>query len=79
MNATTPVCRSCGTKFPGRESCKSCGNDPDATPSLAVLAEVAVASLDPSGDRNLDRRRRKALERSMMQRRKPRKHGRHSF
>jgi hypothetical protein len=79
MNATTPICRSCGRKFPGRDTCSQCGCDPGVAPSSAALAKIAVASLDPSGDRNLDRRRRKALGRSMMQKRKPRKHGRHSF
>jgi hypothetical protein len=27
---STPTCRTCGTKFPGKDSCKVCGRDPHA-------------------------------------------------
>ena len=76
MNATTPICRSCGRKFPGRDTCSYCGCDPHADPSSERLVEIAVGSLASTGDRELDRRRRRALERSMRQSRKPRQHGR---
>lgn len=27
---STPTCRTCGTKFPGKDVCKMCGRDPHA-------------------------------------------------
>lgn len=30
----TPTCRSCQTKFPGKDVCKVCGADPNAEPSI---------------------------------------------
>lgn len=39
---TTPTCRTCGTKFPGREVCKECGADPNAVPSEAIRFKHAV-------------------------------------
>lgn len=66
---TTPTCRSCGTKFPGRDSCKSCGCDPDAPPSIARKVMQAVP--DP-----MDRGRRRALRRSLTSSQRRRGHGR---
>ena len=71
---TMPTCAACGTKFPGRDSCKSCGCDPvtgDAFRPYAPVVSVASKSADPR-----ERRRRKAQQRSMMQAAHRRKHGR---
>jgi uncharacterized Zn finger protein (UPF0148 family) len=31
---TTPTCRTCGAKFPGRVTCKVCGADPALEPTV---------------------------------------------
>ncbi len=68
---TTPTCASCGTKFPGRDSCKSCGRDPNAAPSVQSIVRKAVPESDATG-------RRRALKRSITSTpaRRKRKHGR---
>jgi len=73
MNASTPTCVACGTKFPGRDVCKSCGCDPHTGDGFKLLARapVVVTAADPR-----QRRRQKALLRSQRQQRHGRKHGR---
>ena len=72
MNASTPTCVACGTKFPGRDVCKSCGCDPHTGDGFKLArAPVVVTAADPR-----QRRRQKALLRSQRQQRHGRKHGR---
>jgi len=72
MNASTPTCVACGTKFPGRDVCKSCGCDPHTGDGFKLLARApVVVTVDPR-----QRRRQKALLRSQRQQRHGRKHGR---
>lgn len=37
----TPICRTCDTKFPGKDVCKTCGADPNAEPTLDYKIERA--------------------------------------
>jgi hypothetical protein len=38
---STPICRTCDTKFPGKHKCKTCGADPNAEPTLDWKIEQA--------------------------------------
>jgi len=40
---STPTCRTCDTKFPGKHKCKTCGADPNAEPTLDWKIEQAKA------------------------------------
>ena len=74
MTAATkscPVCRSCGAKFPGRDSCKSCGANPNGAPVVSMRVNAAIPGKKPE-----DRKRRKALLRSLTQQPRRKKHGR---
>jgi len=85
----TPICNHCGTKFPGHERCKFCGQDPntkrtvsDAIRDINVAARAATEKmrlLVPVFERGrqLDikqRRRTRAVVRSVVNQSKP--HGR---
>ena len=41
---STPTCRTCETKFPGKDVCKTCGADPGAEPTLDYKIERAKAA-----------------------------------
>lgn len=49
----TPTCRTCGTKFPGRDVCKQCGADPAAAPT--VESRIGRALRESGVPKNMDR------------------------
>lgn len=79
---TTPTCKTCGTKFPGKDFCKSCGFDPNATPTVTQRVARAVGlrktKVAPSRSTKKDRAAFKAELRSLrMPNGRPKlKHGR---
>lgn len=72
---TTPTCRTCGTKFPGRDICKSCGVDPAAEPNRAARAARVVKAM-PKPSNAAQRRMLKYKLRSIQNAPRKRKHGR---
>lgn len=72
----TPTCRTCGAKFPGKDTCNHCGSDPNATPTVASRVKRALG-VTPSKPRTTkDRRARKAQVRSITNTKAGNKHGR---
>jgi uncharacterized OB-fold protein len=71
---TTPICRTCGAKFPGRVTCKTCGSDP-AAPAQKV-AKAALVRKATTTYTIEDRRLLRARVRSITATQKKRKHGR---
>lgn len=49
----TPTCRTCGTKFPGRDVCKHCGAEPGAEPT--VESRINRALRESGVPKNLER------------------------
>jgi hypothetical protein len=72
---STPTCRTCGAKFPGKEVCTHCGANPNAEPSTTARVKLAIKQA-PKARTAADRRKLKHQLKSIQSRPRKRKHGR---